>query len=113
MVSRAVERDATSRRAPRPCSDAMREPALEDEVVARFDPKPDAVRRPEHEVKRDFGTDKQKKKIIPNIPVWEKSDRQDGIFSRSDFRWDRKRGVPKAWFTCGPRSNSTQEFIRM
>src|SRR5208282_2668800 len=35
----------------------------------------------------------KKKKIIPHIPVWEKSDRQDGIFSRSDFRWDRKRGV--------------------
>jgi transposase len=33
------------------------------------------------------------KKIIPHIPVWEKSDRQDGIFSRSDFRWDRRRGV--------------------
>jgi IS5 family transposase len=33
------------------------------------------------------------KKIIPHIPVWEKSDRQDGIFSRSDFRWNRKRGV--------------------
>src|SRR5213596_2821267 len=29
------------------------------------------------------------KKIIPHIPVWEKSDRRDGIFSRSDFRWDR------------------------
>ena len=33
------------------------------------------------------------KKIIPHIPVWERSDRQDGIFSRSDFRWDKKRGV--------------------
>src|SRR5215475_2751364 len=33
------------------------------------------------------------KKIIPHIPVWENGDRQDGIFSRSDFRWDRKRGV--------------------
>src|SRR6516164_8831081 len=33
------------------------------------------------------------KKIIPHIPVWEKGDRQDGIFSRSDFRWDRKRSV--------------------
>ncbi len=33
----------------------------------------------------------KKKKIIPHIPVWEKSDRQDGIFSRSDFHWDRKR----------------------
>ena len=35
----------------------------------------------------------KKKKIIPHIPVWEKSDRQDGIFSRSDFHWDRKRGA--------------------
>ena len=35
----------------------------------------------------------KEKKIIPHIPVWEKSDRQDGIFSRSDFRWDKKRGV--------------------
>jgi transposase len=33
----------------------------------------------------------KKKNIIPHIPVWEKSDRQDGIFSRSDFRWDSKR----------------------
>jgi len=33
------------------------------------------------------------KKISPHIPVWEKSDRQDGIFSRSDFRWDGKRGA--------------------
>jgi len=35
----------------------------------------------------------KKKKIVPHIPVWEKSDRQDGIFSRSDFHWDRKRGA--------------------
>jgi hypothetical protein len=33
------------------------------------------------------------KKIIPHIPVWDKSDRKDGIFSRSDFRWDNRRGV--------------------
>ena len=33
------------------------------------------------------------KKIIPHIPVWDKSDRQDGVFSRSDFRWDTKRKV--------------------
>jgi transposase len=33
------------------------------------------------------------KKIIPHIPVWEKSDRQDGIFSRADFRWDKKREI--------------------
>src|SRR5215204_1574069 len=35
----------------------------------------------------------KEKRIIPHIPVWEKSDRQDGIFSRSDFHWDRKRGA--------------------
>jgi hypothetical protein len=35
----------------------------------------------------------KEKKIIPHFPVWEKSDRQDGIFSRSDFYWDNKRGV--------------------
>src|SRR5258706_2487510 len=28
------------------------------------------------------------KKIIPHIPVLDKSDRQDGVFSRSDFRLD-------------------------
>jgi Transposase DDE domain len=33
----------------------------------------------------------KEKKIIPHIPVWEMSERQDGIFSRSDFRWDGRR----------------------
>jgi hypothetical protein len=33
------------------------------------------------------------KRIIPHIPVWDKSDRQDGVFSRSEFRWDSKRQV--------------------
>ena len=31
--------------------------------------------------------------ITPHIPVWEKSDREDGTFSRSDFRFDRERNV--------------------
>jgi transposase len=35
----------------------------------------------------------KEKKITPHIPVWEKSHREDGIFSRSDFRWDKRRGV--------------------
>src|SRR5437773_2176982 len=30
------------------------------------------------------------KKITPHIPVWEKSDRADGIFSRADFIWDKR-----------------------
>ena len=31
--------------------------------------------------------------IIPHIPVWDMSTREDGTFSRSDFRWDKRRGV--------------------
>ena len=31
--------------------------------------------------------------IIPHIPVWDKSKRDDGTFSRSDFRFDRRRNV--------------------
>jgi IS5 family transposase len=32
------------------------------------------------------------KKIKPHIAVRDKSDREDGTFSRSDFRWDKTRG---------------------
>src|SRR5476651_2336029 len=35
----------------------------------------------------------KKKKIIPHIPVRDASEREDGSFSRTDFRWDRRRGV--------------------
>jgi hypothetical protein len=31
--------------------------------------------------------------ITPHIPVWDESSREDGTFSRSDFRWDKRRGV--------------------
>ena len=31
--------------------------------------------------------------IAPHIPVRDASERDDGIFSRSDFHWDRRRGV--------------------
>src|SRR5499433_441514 len=31
--------------------------------------------------------------IIPHIPVWDRSKRSDGTFSRSEFRFDRKRNV--------------------
>jgi len=34
----------------------------------------------------------KEKKITPHITVWEKSDRADGIFSRSDFIWDKRHG---------------------
>jgi Transposase DDE domain len=31
--------------------------------------------------------------IAPHIPVRDASERADGTFSRSDFRWDKRRGV--------------------
>jgi transposase len=31
--------------------------------------------------------------ITPHIPVWDKSTREDGTLSRSDFLWDKRRGV--------------------
>jgi transposase len=31
--------------------------------------------------------------IAPHIPVWDKSAREDGTLSRSDFRWDKRRGA--------------------
>jgi len=35
----------------------------------------------------------KEKKITPHIPVRDASERDDGCFSRSNFRWDRRRGV--------------------
>jgi len=34
----------------------------------------------------------KEKRITPHIPVWEKSKREDGIFSRADFIWDKRHG---------------------
>ena len=33
------------------------------------------------------------RRIVPHIPVRDASERDDGTFSRADFRWDRRRGV--------------------
>ena len=33
------------------------------------------------------------RRIAPHIPVRDASERDDGTFSRRDFRWDRRRGV--------------------
>jgi len=33
------------------------------------------------------------KRIAPHIPLWDRSKREDGTFSTSDFKWDRRRGV--------------------
>lgn len=65
-----------------------------DRTEQRFDLKPKRLA-----ADTAYGTGKflgwlvKEKKITPHIPVWEMSDRKDGIFSRSDFRWDSKRGV--------------------
>jgi transposase len=65
-----------------------------DRTERRFDLKPKRLA-----ADTAYGTGKflgwlvKEKKITPHIPVWEMSDRQDGIFSRSDFHWDSKRGV--------------------
>src|SRR5262249_42585976 len=32
-------------------------------------------------------------RIAPHIPVRDASERDNGTFSRSDFRWDKRRGV--------------------
>jgi len=31
--------------------------------------------------------------VTPHIPVWDKSTREDGTFSRSDFKFDKDRNV--------------------
>ena len=32
-------------------------------------------------------------KITPHIPVWDRSVREDGTYSRSDFKWHKQRGL--------------------
>jgi transposase len=34
-----------------------------------------------------------KKRIVPHIPVWNRSERKDGTFSRADFTFDKKRNI--------------------
>ena len=65
-----------------------------DRTEERFDLKPKRLAADTTQGTGKFlGWLVKEKKITPHIPIWEKSDRQDGIFSRSDFRWDKKRGV--------------------
>ena len=35
----------------------------------------------------------KEKRITPHIPVWDKSTREDGTFSRADFKWDGRANV--------------------
>jgi hypothetical protein len=38
----------------------------------------------------------KERRITPHIPVWEKGEREDGIFSRADFKFDKRRNI----YTC-------------
>ena len=54
--------------------------------------------------------------IAPHIPVWDMSTRRDGTFSRSDFRWDKRRGVyicpnNKALHTRGTRARRADSSL--
>jgi transposase len=83
-----------------------------DRTEERFDLKPKRLA-----ADTAYGTGKflgwlvKEKKIIPHIPVWEKANRKDGIFSRSDFRWTVGWGptcAPTA-SCCGPAALCTTD----
>jgi hypothetical protein len=50
------------------------------------------------------------RKITPHVPVWDKSARHDGTFSRADFVFDRERNI----YVCpgGAELTSTGTSIR-
>jgi hypothetical protein len=64
-----------------------------DRTEAYFDLKPKRLA-----ADTAYGTGKflgwlvKEKRITPHIPVWERSERADGIFSRADFIWDKRHG---------------------
>ena len=49
----------------------------------------------------------EKKKIAPHVPVWDKSERTDGTFSRSDFVFDAVSNT----YTC-PGGKNLQQYHR-
>ena len=64
-----------------------------DRTEACFDLKPKRLAAdPAYGTGKFLGWLVKEKQITPHIPVWEKSDREDGIFKRSDFIWDTKHG---------------------
>lgn len=67
-----------------------------ERVMTRFDMKPARLA-----ADTAYGNARTLKSLInlgiePHIPVWDKTSRSDGIFSRADFRYDELRDV----FTC-------------
>ena len=74
--------------------------AMIERVIGRFDLKPQRLA-----ADTAYGSGKTLKALIaygidPHIPVWDKSTRTDGTFSRTDFDYDSERDI----YTC-PRGN--------
>lgn len=60
----------------------------------RFDLKPKRlIADTAYGIGRFLGWLVKEKRITPHIPVWDKSKREDGTFSREDFNFDRKRNL--------------------
>jgi transposase len=68
-----------------------------DRTERRFDLKPKRLAADTaYGIGRFLGWLVKDKKITPHIPVWDKSERKDGTFSRSDFAFDKKKNI----YTC-------------
>ena len=65
-----------------------------DRTAERFELKPKRlIADTAYGTGRFLGWLVKEKRIAPHIPVWDKSQRDDGIFSRDAFKWDSRRGV--------------------
>ena len=65
-----------------------------ERTEARFDLKPKRlIADTAYGIGRFFGWLVKEKRITPHIPVWDKSKREDGTFSREDFTFDGKRNL--------------------
>ena len=68
-----------------------------DRTERRFDLKPKRLAADTaYGTGRFLGWLVKEKRITPHIPVWEKGERQDGTFSRADFKFDKRRDI----YTC-------------
>jgi hypothetical protein len=51
-----------------------------------------------------------KKQIAPHIPVWDRSKREDGTFSREDFIWNKTTAAAAAASTTTPIADAAMVF---
>ena len=92
--------------------EAQASKAMLDRVEARFDLKPKRLIGD-----TAYGTAPmlswlvEEKDIAPHVPVWDKTERKDGIFSVSDFQWDAEADeyrCPSGNSLCRRRRNFTK-----